>query len=130
MDLFGDSDGDDIPCGQQQNMEHLLHLAEELGSQGHNLEEDLLAPPITAPAPQPQPAPGQPPVFDIALVAALKEATPPPASAARNDTIAFSDNAVPGSNFTEAGCTGCIREETKVSFPLSPSPFPSSFEEA
>ena len=80
MDLFGeDSDGDDIPCGQQQNMENLLQLAEELGSQGHTLEEDLLAPLITAPAPQPQPAPGQPPVFDIAaLVAALKEATPPP----------------------------------------------------
>ena len=80
MDLFGeDSDGDDIPCGQQQNMERLFQLAEELGSQGHILEEDLLAPQITAPAPQPQPAPGQPPVFDIAaLVAALKEATPPP----------------------------------------------------
>ena len=81
VDLFGeDSDGDDIPCGQQQNMERLLQLAEELGSQGHTLqlEKDLLAPPITAPAPQPQPAPGQPPVFDIAaLVAALKEATPP-----------------------------------------------------
>ena len=82
VDLFGeDSDGDDIPSGQQQNMERLLQLAEELGSQGHTLEEDLLAPPITAPAPkpEPQPAPGQPPVFDIAaLVAALKEATPPP----------------------------------------------------
>ena len=60
-------------------MERLLQLAEELGPQGHTLEEDLLAPPITAPAPQPQPAPGQPHVFDIAaLVAALKEATPPP----------------------------------------------------
>ena len=80
VDLFGeDSDGDDIPCGQPQNMESLLQLAEELGSQGHTLEEDLLAPPITAPAPQPQPAPGQPPVFDMAaLVAALKKATPPP----------------------------------------------------
>ena len=74
VDLFGeDSDGDDIPCCQQQNMERLLQLAEELGSQGHTLE-DLLAHPITAPAPQP--APGQPPVFDIATLVASPSTSP------------------------------------------------------
>ena len=49
----------------QQNMERLLQLAEELGSQGHTLE-DLLAPPITAP--QPQPAPVQPPSSSSYLI--------------------------------------------------------------
>ena len=81
VDLFGDdSDGDEIPRGQQHNMQKLFELAEELGSQGVVLEEeDLLDPPVVAPAPQPQPPSNQPPVFDIAaLVAALKEATPPP----------------------------------------------------
>ena len=81
VDLFGeDSEGDDIPCGQQENMEQLFKLAERLSSQGHGLEEeDLLAPPVLTPAIQPQPAPNVPPVLDIAtLVAALKEATPPP----------------------------------------------------
>ena len=81
MDLFGeDSNGDEIPCGQQQNMERLLQLAEELGSKGQTFEEDLLVPPIVAPILQPQPqlAPVQPLLFDIAtLVAALKEANPP-----------------------------------------------------
>ena len=78
MDLFvEDSDGDEIPCGQQQNMERLLQLAEELSSQGQTLEEDLLVPPIVAPIPHQ--APVQPPVFDIAaLAAALKEANLPP----------------------------------------------------
>ena len=81
MDLFGeDSNGDEIPCGQQQNMERLLQLAEELGSKGQTFEEDLLVPPIVAPILQPQPqlAPVQPLLFDIAtLVATLKEANPP-----------------------------------------------------
>ena len=46
VDLFGeDSEGDDIPCGKQENMEKLFELAERLSSQGHGLEEeDLLAP--------------------------------------------------------------------------------------
>ena len=46
MDLFGeDSEGDDIPCGKQENMEKLFELAERLSSQGHGLEEeDPLAP--------------------------------------------------------------------------------------
>ena len=81
MDLFGeDSEGDDIPCGQQENMACLSQLADQLGSQGHGWEE-FLPPPILTPAiqPQPQPAPSVPPVLDIAaLVAALKEVTPPP----------------------------------------------------
>ena len=83
VDLFGeDSEGDDIPCGQQENMEKLFELAGRLSSQGHGLvEEDLLPPPVLTLAnqPQPQPTPNVPPVFDIAtLVAALKEANPPP----------------------------------------------------
>ena len=47
VDLFGeDSEGDDIPCGQQENMEKLFELAGRLSSQGHGLvEEDLLPPP-------------------------------------------------------------------------------------
>ena len=81
VDLFGeDSEGDDIPCGQQENMECLSQLADQLGSQGHDWE-DLLPPPIVTPViqPQPQQAPSVPPVLDIAaLVAALKEVTPPP----------------------------------------------------
>ena len=40
VDLFNeDSDGDDIPCGQQENMERLLQLAKELGSQNKNFRK-------------------------------------------------------------------------------------------
>ena len=83
VDLFGeDSDGEHIPCGQQENMEKLFELAGRVGSQGHGLvEEDLFPPPVLTLAnqPQPQPTPNVPPVFDIAtLVAALKAANPPP----------------------------------------------------
>ena len=123
VDLFGeDSDGDDIPCGQQQNMEHLFQLAEELGSQGHILEEDLLAPPITAPAPQP--APGIPPVFDIAaLVAALKEATPPPPppqSEMTQSLLAITQSLAAISQRLEAPAASEKR-------PRSPSPSPSRY---
>ena len=58
-DIFGeDSEGDDIPCGQQQNMERLLQLEGDLGSQG--MEENFLEPPTLTPAIQPQPAPSVP----------------------------------------------------------------------
>ena len=123
MDLFGeDSEGDDIPCGQQENIECLSQLAEQLGSQGHGWE-DLLPPPIlTRPIqPQPQPAPSVPPVLDItALVAALKEVTPPPPPpATRDDTVTPGNNSVTGGNLSKVGEAGCSREETKVSPSIS-----------
>ena len=45
VDLFGeDSDGEHIPCGQQENMEKLFELAGRVG-QGHSLVEEDLFPP-------------------------------------------------------------------------------------
>ena len=95
-----------------------------------HLEEDLLAPPITAAAPQPQPVPGQPPVFDFGGSCSGVEGrgSSPSAPAARNDAIPFGDNAVPGSDFTEAGSTGCIGKETEVSFPFSLAVFTYSID--
>ena len=73
-----------------------------------------------APAPQPQPAPGQPPVFDIAaLVAALKEATPPPPQPEITQSLlAITQSLAAISQRLDAPVTSGKR-------PRSPSPSPS-----
>ena len=128
VDLFGeDSEGDDIPCGQQQNIERLLQLA---GSRG--LEENLLDPPTRT-------------GYTAAATAGTKCASgvrhrgfggsaeggnsSSPAPTTGDDTVTPGDYSVAGGNLSQVGEAACSREETKVSLSLSVEVLASSVKE-
>ena len=77
--LFGpDSGEDEIPCGQKDNLANIFELAERLATPVPAQVGELRAPPAP-PVVQTAPVAGPAPAIDLAmLVAALREAAPPP----------------------------------------------------